>query len=162
MQKLYHRPGSNFSEAFALYADMLFKISMTYLGSREDAEEIMQEVFYKLLTHSPAFADGEHEKAWLIRTAVNLCKDTQRSAWHRKVIKTEEMEAYYDDPAEIGIMEDIMRLPVKYKTVIYLYYYEDYSVKQIAEILKIGESAVKMRLRRGRELLKMELEGENL
>jgi len=72
----------------------------------------------------------------------------------------EDIEKYYDSPQDLDIIREILKLPVKYKTVIHLYYFEDYSVKQIAEILNLKESAVKMRLQRGRQLLKIELEGE--
>lgn len=71
----------------------------------------------------------------------------------------EDIDTYYGDPYDSNILKDIVRLPTKYKTVIYLYYFEDYSIKQISEILKIKESATKMRLQRGRQLLKIELEG---
>jgi RNA polymerase sigma-70 factor (ECF subfamily) len=138
---------------------MVFRIAMVNLGNREDAEETMQEAFYKLLYKSPEFKNEEHEKAWLIKVTVNLCRDILRSVWHKRVIKMEDIENYYDDPNEANILTDIIQLPTKYKIVIYLYYFEDYSIKQISEILKIKESAAKMRLQRGRQLLKVELEG---
>jgi RNA polymerase sigma-70 factor (ECF subfamily) len=133
---------------------------MVYLGNKEDVEEAMQESFLKLIYKSPQFIDAEHEKAWLIRITTNVCKDMLRSVWHKRVVKMDVIESYYDNASHINIMEDILKLPTKYKAVIYLYYFEDYAVKQIAEILKISESAVKMRLKRGRDILKIELEGE--
>lgn len=160
MQKLLQQSECNFSVTYDLYGSMLFKISMIYLGNKEDAEEVMQEAFYRLLYKSPKFRDGEHEKAWLIRTTVNLCKDMLRSAWHKRVVKMEDMEKHYDSPQELNMIREILKLPAKYKTVIHLHYFEDYSVKQIGEILHLKESAVKMRLQRGRQLLKIELEGE--
>ncbi|KLU66956.1 RNA polymerase sigma factor SigV [Desulfosporosinus acididurans] len=152
-------PGSNFSTRYKLYGDMVFKIAMVHLGNKDDAEEIMQEVFYKLLFKSPTFNNDGHEKAWLIKVTVNLCRDTLRSVWHKRVIKMEEIDHYYDDPADSGILKEIINLPTKYKSVIYLYYFEDYSIKEIAQILSCKESAIKMRLQRGRQLLKLELEG---
>lgn len=160
MQKLSQAPGNNFSTKYDLYGNMLFKISIVHLGNKEDAEEAMQEAFYKLLYSSPEFNDDEHEKAWLIRTIVNLCRDMRRSVWYKRVIKTEEIEEYYDNSPDTDVMMEILRLPAKYKTVIYLHYYEDYSIKEISEILKIKDSAIKMRLMRGRQLLKIELKGE--
>jgi RNA polymerase sigma-70 factor (ECF subfamily) len=160
MQKLSQAPGNDFLTKYDLYGKMLFKISMVHLGNKEDAEEAMQEAFYKLLYYSPEFKDDEHEKAWLIRTVVNLCRDMRRSAWYKKTIKTEEIEGYYDNSSDTGVMMEILRLPAKYKTVIYLHYFEDYSIKEISEILKIKDSAIKMRLMRGRQLLKIELKGE--
>lgn len=150
---------SNFSHKYNLYGNMVFRIAMVNLGNKEDAEETMQEAFYKLLYKSPEFKDEEHEKAWLIKVTVNLCRDILRSVWQKRVVKMDDIETYYGDPYDSNILKDIVQLPTKYKTVIYLYYFEDYSIKQISEILKIKESAAKMRLQRGRQLLKMELEG---
>lgn len=150
---------SNFSHKYSLYGNMVFRIAMVNLGNKEDAEETMQEAFYKLLYKSPEFKDEEHEKAWLIKVTVNLCRDILRSVWQKRVVKMEDIEKYYGDPYDSNILKDIVQLPTNYKTVIYLYYFEDYSIKQISEVLKIKESATKMRLQRGRQLLKIELEG---
>lgn len=135
---------------------------MIYLGNKEDAEEAMQESFIKLMYKSPGFIDEQHEKAWLIRITTNVCKDMLRSIWRKRVVKMEEIENYCVHPSDIDIMEDILKLPAKYKAVIYLYYFEDYTVKEISETLGIKNSAVKMRLKRGRDILKIELEGEGL
>lgn len=150
----------NFSEKYSLYSNMIFRICMIHLGNKEDVEEAMQEVFIRLIYKSPQFSSDEHEKAWLIRVTTNICKDMLRSVWHKRVIKMEDIQDNYDNSSHIQIMEEILKLSPKYKAVIYLYYFEDYSVKDISEILKITESAVKMRLKRGRDILKIELEGE--
>lgn len=160
MQKSLQLVSDKFSEKFCLYGDMLFRICMVYLGNKEDVEEAMQEAFIKLIHKCPQFTSDEHEKAWLIRIATNICKDMLRSVWHRRVIKMVDIENYYDNPSDIYIMEEILKLPAKYKAVIHLYYFEDFSVMQISETLKITVSAVKMRLKRGRDILKIELEGE--
>ncbi|HEY5560986.1 MAG TPA: RNA polymerase sigma factor [Clostridiaceae bacterium] len=152
----------NLSEKYSLYGDMLFRICMVYLGNKEDVEEVLQETFIKLIYNPPKFTNTEHEKAWLIRVAINLCKDILRSVWHKRVIKMEDIKSYYDNPIDINIMEEILKLSSKYKAVIQLYYFEDYSVTKISEILKIRESAVKMRLKRGRDILKIQLGGESL
>jgi RNA polymerase sigma factor (sigma-70 family) len=160
MQNLLRKSKEDFSEKYSLYNEMLFRICMIYLGNKEDAEEAMQEAFLKLIYKSPGFIDYEHEKAWLIRVTTNVCKDMLRSVWRKRVVKMDCVEKYYDNPSDIHIMEEILKLPAKYKDVIYLYYFEDYSVKDISETLKLTESAVKMRLKRGRDILKIELEGE--
>lgn len=139
---------------------MLFKIAMVHLGNRDDSEDAVQEAFIKLLYNAPPFNEQEHQKAWLIRVLTNICKNMVTSIWHRRVIKKQDIEVYCDSPSDIQLVESVLRLPFKYKAVIHLYYYEDYTVRQIAETLKISESAVKMRLKRGREMLKMEMEGE--
>lgn len=162
MQKSSQPVSDNFSEKYSLYSGMLFRICRVYLGNIEDAEEALQEAFYKLMYNCPHFTSDEHEKAWLIRVTTNVCKDMLRNVWRKRVVKVEEFEGYYDSPSDVHIMEEIMKLPAKYKAVIHLYYFEDYLVKQISETLKISESAVKMRLKRGRDILKIELEGEAL
>lgn len=162
MQNDSLRPGGDIADAYQAYGRMLFKIAMIHLGNKEDAEEAIQETFIKLLYKSPAFRDQEHKKAWLIRVITNHCKNMQGSLWRRRVIKMEEMDDYFD-PSSVdrALMDHVLKLPFKYKTVIHLFYYEDYSVREISEILQIGESAIKMRLNRGRKLLRMDLEGED-
>lgn len=161
MQKPSHQLGGNFSEKYNLYGRMVFKICMVYLGNKDDAEEAMQESFIKLLNKNPKFTDDEHEKAWLIRITTNVCKDILRSMWHKRVTKIEYIKDYFDETSDLYIMEEVLKLPTKYKDVIYLYYYEDYSIEKICKSLGIKESAVKMRLKRGRETLKLELGGKN-
>lgn len=149
-----------FTEMYSRYSYMLFRICMVHLGNKEDAEEAMQESFLKLIYKRPQFTSREHEKAWLIRVTTNTCRDMLRSVWRKRVVKMEDVESYYDIPSDMHIMQEILKLPGKYKTIIYLYYFEDYSVREISEILKVSESAVKMSLKRGRDILKIELEGD--
>lgn len=156
------RPGGDIAEAYQLYGAMLFKIAMVYLGNKQDAEEAMQETFIKLMNKAPAFSDREHEKAWLIRVITNHCKSMLSSLWRKRVTRMEQMDDYFEEPSERLLMDHVLDLPFKYKSVIHLFYYEDYSVRQIAGILRISESAVKMRLQRGRKLLRMDLEGEDV
>lgn len=160
MHKSPQQVSDDFSKKYSTYGAMLFRICMVYLGNKADAEEAMQEAFLKLMYSSPQFISDEHEKAWLIRVTANICRDMLRSVWHKRVVRMEDIENYYDNPSDAHIMEEILKLPVKYKAVIYLYYFEDYAIKKISELLKITESAVKMRLKRGRDILKIELEGE--
>lgn len=154
-------PNDGFSQKYSLYGSMLFKIAMVHLGNKSDVEEAVQEAFIKLLYKAPVFVDTEHEKAWVIRVLINICKNMTRSLWNKRVVRMEEVEAYCDSAADTELVESVLRLPFKYKSVIHLFYYEDYSVKQIAETLRISESAVKMRLQRGREMLRFEMEEEN-
>ena len=155
------RPGGDITETYKLYGDMLFKIAMVYLGNKQDVEEAIQETFIKLIYKAPDFRDQEHKKAWLIRVITNHCKNMQGSLWRKRVTRMEHMNDYFVEPSERTLMDHVMSLPFKYKSVIHLFYYEDYSVKEIAGILQINESAVKMRLQRGRKLLRMDLEGED-
>ncbi|MCL6456556.1 MAG: sigma-70 family RNA polymerase sigma factor [Gorillibacterium sp.] len=158
MQEISLRPSDRFTEKYHAYGTMLFRIAMVYLGNKADAEEAVQETFMKLLYKAPVFHELEHEKAWLIRVITNICKNMLRSIWHKRVVKQENIEMYGDTATEKQVVEQVISLPFKYKTVIHLYYYEDYSIRQIAQTLQISESAVKMRLQRGRQLLKFEME----
>lgn len=155
-------PDSLFAQTYHRCGEMLFRLCMIQMGNRADAEDVVQETFYRLLTRAPRFASGEHEKRWLIRVAVNLCHDRQKSIWNSRVDPLNEEIPSPVQQEETAILEQILQLPPKYKAVIHLYYFEGYSISEIAQILHIGISAVKMRLSRGRTLLKMEWEEESL
>ena len=138
-----------------LYADMILRISYQYLKQTCDAEDICQTVFLKYLTSNLTFDSLEHEKAWIIRTTINACKDHLKSAWFRRT-------AALDDAAQIAAPEvpdtwllDAMKgLPEKYRLSLYLYYYEEYSAREIAEVMGVTESAVGQYLARGRRKLR--------
>lgn len=149
-----------FEECYDLYAVMLYQIAFVHTGKREDAEELVQEVFVRRFANAPEFASEEHEKAWMIRVLLNLCKNQQTSAWKRRVEPKEEMSQYADKEVPDDVLQAVLDLPLDYKTVIYLHYYEGYRVEEIARILKVSVSAVKMRLLRGRKQLKLELSEE--
>ena len=144
-------------EKYQLYKDMLFRISYSYLGNKHDCEDILQEAFIKLCYHSPDFNSAEDEKRWIIRVTINLCKNHLKSSWHRRKTNLEEAAACSIEK-NVDIFHEILRLPEKYKSVIQLYYFAGYKVLEIAEFLHISEGTVKMRLKRGRERLKIELE----
>ncbi len=147
-----------FEEKYDAYAATVYRLAMVYLGRRADAEDVTQEVFLKLLSAPPAFADAEHEKRWLLRVTVNLCKNQLKGFWRQRAVALEE-DCPVDDPEAFGIIDLVTRLPERYKAPIHLHYYEGYSVAEVAEILKLSQPAVKMRLKRGREMLKLEWEG---
>ena len=147
-----------FEAAYDAYSPAVYRLAMVYLGRYADAEDVTQEVFVRLLYRSPAFADESHKKRWLLQVTANLCRDQLRSFWRKRIIKLEDTLPAAA-PAEREALNAVVNLPEKYRLPIHLYYYEGYSVSETAEILKLGQSAVKMRLKRGRELLKIELEG---
>ncbi len=150
-----------FREKYEKYAKTLFRIAFLHLGNTYDAEDVLQNVFMKLLYSAPHFSDEEHEKAWLIRVTQNHCKNVLKSSSRRNNSELNEeisQDKVSDLSKAIDISLKIKSLPVNYKTAIYLYYYEDLTTEQISKTLKISQSAVKMRLKRGRELLKSELE----
>ena len=148
-----------FEEAYDAYGAAVYRLAMACLGSHADAEDAAQEVFLRLLYRAPAFTDGEHQKRWLLQVTANLCRDQLRGFWRRRVTQLEDTLPAAT-PEELEALNAVMALPEQYKLPIHLHYYEGYSVAEIAKILKLGQSAVKMRLKRGRELLKIELEGE--
>lgn len=141
------------------YAAMLYRLSYAALQSQPDAEDAVAEVFVKYISKTPSFHDVEHERAWFVRVCVNQCHDLQRRKKIRLYTPIDEMsETLAEEESAVGILEDVLQLPEKYKTVILLYYFEDFSIDAIAQSLGIGKSAVKMRLARGRDLLKTQIE----
>ena len=146
--------------AYDAFGTAVYRLAMTYLGQRADAEDVTQETFCRLLYHAPAFADENHQKRWLLQVAANLCRNQLRGFWRKRVTQLEDtVPAAVQE--ELEALNAVMALPERYRLPVHLYYYEGYSVAETAEILKLGQSAVKMRLKRGRELLKIELEGSN-
>lgn len=139
------------------YSDMVIRIAYQNTKNMADAEDIAQEVFLKRMTVAPEFESKEHEKAWIIRVTVNLCKDFLKSAWFRKRAALDEAFPSHDQNTEV--LDAVMRLPVKFRNAIYLHYYEDMPVAQIAEILQQKENTVSSWLYRARKLLKKSLTG---
>ncbi len=146
-------------ERYGRYKTMLYRIAFSYLHNRHDCEDVLQEAFIKLCYSAPEFPGEEDEKRWLIRVTINLCKSHLRSFWNRNRRSMDELENYAVLPQEKEELMEIFALPSKYRIVIHLHYMEGYRISEIAGLLKLSISAVKMRLKRGRELLKIELEG---
>ena len=141
------------------FAPAVYRLAFARTGSRTDAEDVMQEVFLRLMKAGPVFESEEHAKAWLLRVASNCASDLFRLPWRRREEPLKDNLPAPEEPETGSVTEAVLSLPARYRIPIHLYYYEDYSVAEIAEILKLGQSAVKMRLKRGRETLKLELEG---
>ena len=141
------------------YADMMFRVALANTGNKEDAEDAVQEVFAKYLEKFFGFNDEEHEKAWFIRATVNKCRDTLRKNKIRDHTPLEDVLELPQKEKGISLKEKLEMLPDKIRSAVVLHYLEGFSVEEVGEILKITPSAVKMRLKRGREALK-ELLGE--
>ena len=138
------------------YADMILRISTNYLKSTCEAEDVCQTVFLKFMTSAPEFESPEHEKAWVIRTAINVCKNELKSAFFRRTTGIDDIsELTAPENPDPGVMEEIMKWPANYRISIYLYYYEGYSAAEIADVLGKKESAVMAYLSRGRKKLKL-------
>ena len=135
------------------YSPMLLRLACTRLDDPADAEDAVQEVFLKLLTARPLFRDSEHEKAWLIRTTLHRASDLRRSAARRNVPLEEAAQAAAPQ-AGSELLTAVRALPEPYSAVIHLYYYEGYSIKEIAKLLGVPAPTVGTRLARGRERLR--------
>lgn len=151
-----------FEIAYGLYADMLYRLSFSYMKNKEDAEDVVQEVFTKYFCGLHLPMNAEQEKAWFLRVTINQCHDTLRKKGYRMHASLDEVtEVATREEADVGHLQDALQeLPEKYRGVVILHYLEGYSVEEIAKILQLSASAVKMRLKRGREFLKEELEKE--
>ena len=133
-----------YKEFVSEYANMVFKIAYNYCRNKYDAEDIVQNTFLKLLQYKGEFADGEHAKRWLIRVTVNESKNMCTSFWHKRIVSLEESksdaEFSFENDEESEIYDAVMKLGEKYRIVVHLYYYEEYSVKEIAEQSETGSA----------------------
>jgi len=136
------------------YGNMLFRISFTMLGNSYDAEDAVQETFIRYMNKSPEFQSSEHEKAWLIRVVTNKCRDILRFRFKNNSLVMETLKECEIEEKDERIISALFSLPEKFKTVLYLYYVEEYTVNEIASIIEKTPSAVKMRLQKGRKILK--------
>ena len=156
----------SFDAVMRKYADMVYKLAYSRTGNTYDADDILQEVFLRYIRADKTYNDEEHRKAWLLRITINCTKSFLTSAWNRHTDYEEpDPNIGAEDPAlkaaetKSDVMKALMSLPEKYRTAIYLFYYEDLSVAQIAKTVGTSETNIKTRLSRGRELLKEKLEG---
>ncbi|MBQ2989989.1 MAG: sigma-70 family RNA polymerase sigma factor [Clostridia bacterium] len=149
------------------YEKDLLRLCCVYLKDAVMAEDAVQETFLKAYRHLHAFRGDSSEKTWLIRIAMNVCKDMQRTAWFRNIGKTMSIEdvqipAEQEMDVSSELVSEIMRLPSKYKEVVLLYYYEEMSLSEVAQILNVSITTVHRWLEKARELLKKQLEGGNV
>ena len=149
-------------EIFQRHNKTIFRVCFSYLKNTADCEDVVQDTFCQLISHHPVFASDEHEKAWLIRTASNLCKNKLKH-WWRKHEDLDDYQEFVAKPTneEQGILELVFNLPEKLKTVVYLYYYEGYNSREVAQLLKKPESTIRNQLSEARQRLK-EVLGESI
>lgn len=152
------------ARVIALYGDTIRRICFVHLKNYADVEDVFQEVFLKYILYKGEFASDAHEKAWLIRVAINACKDMLKSFFRKKVHSIEDVnvESFYLQEEEKKLLDFVLQLPPKYKDVIYLFYYEGYTAVEIAKILKKKENTIYSWLSRARAQLKHELGGESI
>ena len=141
-----------------MYASMIYRIAYTRMQNVTDAEDITQEVLLKYLKAGKTFRDEEHRKMWLIRVTVNTIKSSLTSAWRRHTVALDDVtEPSYEATDLPVLQEKVEKLPERYRLPMYLYYYEELSVKEIAHVIKSTEGTVKSLLSRGRKMLRDEL-----
>ena len=143
------------------YSDLILRLSYTYLKSTHDAEDICQTVFLKYLTAGQKFSDREHEKAWIIRTAVNACKDVLKSGWRTRTCNMEACaEVAASEMQDDSLMTAVQSLPDKYRIPLYLHYYGGYKTHEIAEMLGERPATINTRIDRARGKLRILLGGK--
>ncbi len=150
------------TEVYQRNIDIVYRLCYLYLKNPSDADDAVQSVFLKWIESKKVFQDLHHERAWLIVTTKNHCKNVLKHWWKSRRTDFESLPetAYWDsDRQQSEVIEKILLLPTKYKITLYLYYFEDYSVKELSKLLGRKESTIQSQLSRGRERLKLELGG---
>lgn len=141
---------------FRQYSNMVYRLSYSYLHSSQDAEDMVQTVFLKLIDGHAEPKPGK-ERAFLTRITINSCKDQLRSAWRRRTVPIEE-DLTFQTSEDRELFHAVMELPETYRIAVYLHYYEGYTFPEIAAFLKISPSGVSMRIHRAKKILKKKLE----
>lgn len=153
------RTGQELAELYHRHVDTVWRVCYSFMKNRADTEDMVQEAFLRAYDMDKPFGSEEHEKAWLIVTASNLCRDALKRAWRRD----EPLEDHLELAApgrDSQVLEAVLALPEGYKTAVYLYYYEGYDAREIASILGCPQATVRTRLARARKQLKQMLGGE--
>ena len=155
------RTGKEITEIYNRQVDTVYRICFSFMKNTADAEDMVQETFLRLLRSGIGFVSEEHEKAWLIVTASNLCKDTLKKWWRKTADIDDPALDLKQPPFEIDhVLEAILTLPAEQKCAVYMYYYEGYSTADIARYLHCPQATVRSRLSRAREALKAKLGGD--
>lgn len=143
------RPTDEIETVVHTYGNVLFRICFVMLGNKSDAEDAVQDTIISYMQKAPPFESSEHEKAWLITVATHKCRDIQRLRWRHPQIDIDSLHELSYDRDSSGVIEALMTLPEKFRTVLTLHYVEEYKVEEIAEMIGKTPSAVKMRLKKG-------------
>lgn len=141
------------------YSNMVYRLAIARTGNKEKSEDVYQEVFLRLARKMPQFESEEHEKAWLIKVTINCSKNAVNSKYEKNTTELIE-DLVFETKERHDIYYAVQELPLEEKTIIHLYYYENYKINEISKILKIKENTLKSKLKRIREKLKLEMEEE--
>ncbi len=150
---------ARFTAAVERHQAMVYRMALHALGSSQDADDAVQEVFLRLFQYRGTFEGDEHLRRWLLRVAVNCCRDLLKSPWRKRRVSLESLPEtpVFDQPEQAALYREVMALPEKYRTVLNLFYYEELSVREIGELLGVGDSTVTTRLARARRRLRERL-----
>lgn len=150
---------TGFTHAVEQYQTMVYRTALHALGSPQDADDAVQEVFLRLFRYKAPFESEEHLRRWLLRVTVNHCRDVLKSPWRKRRVSWEDLPEtpVFDKPRQAALYREVMALPENDRTVLNLFYYEELSVREIGELLGVGDSTVTTRLARARKRLKKQL-----
>lgn len=146
-----------FDKVYQTYGPSLYRFCLLQMKNPADAEDVLQEVFIKRLYRAPVFESPDHERRWLLQVALNQCRDELKRS-HRRELPLEIATNTMVSPEEFSLLEQVANLPERQRIVLHLHYYEGYSIREIAKLLRLTESTVKMRLKRGRDALRLDYE----
>lgn len=151
---------ADFEAAARRYGDAVFRVALHAVGDRGTAEDVTQTVLLRLYRHGEEFQSADHLRHWLFRVAVNESRKVLRSPWRKRTVPLEDWDGPAPQREDSGVLEAVLALEPKYRLPIYLYYYEELSVKEAAEALGEKVSTVQTRLQRAREKLRLALEAD--
>lgn len=157
------RAGGEMTSIIDRYQNMVYGLALAKTGSPTDADDVFQEVFLAYCLSGKAFRDEEHRRAWLLRTTINQCRRITSSSWRKKTVPLSEradQPVLFQEPEENLVWEAVQSLDELYRLPVYLFYFQELPAAEIARILKIRPGTVRMRLHRGRELLREALKGD--
>ena len=159
MKEVSLRTDEIISQDLDQYGNMLLRLAYSYMKNIHDAEDAVQDAFLQLLKNIEIFENEDHKKYWLICVTRNFCKNKLKSAWFKKHVELTDMP-YYDEYEDSNVLRQVIKLPLKYREIIHLYYYEGYSTVEISNIVDRKQATVRSLLSRGRTMLKKELKEE--
>lgn len=153
-EEMLQQTKEGYANLIECYGDMIYRYCLIHLRNETQASDIYQDVFLKLYEKQPVFRDEEHAKAWLLKVCMNLCKNKIRYKIMHSHHELQEELHVCKETEDFGLLDQLKKLPWKYSVCLYLFYYEDYAIKEIAQMLHRKESTVKTWLSRGKEELK--------
>lgn len=154
------RSEKEIAEIYNRHINTVYRVCFSIMGNSHDAEDAVQSVFIKMMKANPSFSDTEHEKAWLIITAKNCCRDLHRQWWRKNTVAIDssvETSTFVNIIENSDVLKKLLCLPRTQRVVLYLHYYEGYKLTEIALILKQNVNTVKSRIRSAKKRLKIEL-----